>query len=67
MKPGRAEREVVRSRRTREVVHALSHPLEHGFGGQALEGRRRDARSFGLAASHEPPLVLSDLSESDEC
>jgi len=67
LKPGRTEREMVRRRRTREVVHALSHPLEHGFRSQTLEGRRRDARSFGLAASHEPPLVLSDLSESDEC
>ncbi len=66
LKPGRAEREVVRRRRTREVVHALSHPLQHRFRSQALEGGRRDPRSFGLAASQEPPLVSSDLSESAE-
>jgi hypothetical protein len=28
LKPGRTELEVVRGRRTREVVHALNHPLE---------------------------------------
>ena len=67
LKPGRTELEVVWRRRTREVVHALSHPLQHRFRSQALEGGRRDTRSFGLAASHEPPLVLSDLCETAEC
>jgi len=66
LKPGRTEREVVWRRRTREVVHALSHPLQHRFRSQALKGGRRDARSFGLAASHEPPLILSDLCETAE-
>lgn len=67
LKPGRTELEVVRRRRTRKVVHTLSHPLQHCFRSQALEGGRRDPRSFGLAASHEPPLVLSDLCETTEC
>jgi hypothetical protein len=65
-KPGRTEREVVWRRRTREVVHALSHPLQHRLRSQALQGGRRDTRSFGLAASHEPPLVSSDLCETAE-
>lgn len=67
LKPGCTEREVVWRRRTREVIHAMSHPLEHRFRSQALESGRRDPRSFGLAASHEPPLVLSDLCEPAEC
>ena len=67
LKPGRTEREVVWRRRTREVIHALSHPPQHRCRSQALEGGRSDTRSFGLTASHEPPLVLSDRCESAEC
>jgi len=67
LKPGRTEREVVWRRRTREVIHALSHPLQHRFRRQALKGGRRNTRSFGLAASHEPPLVLSDPCETADC
>jgi hypothetical protein len=66
LQPGRTELEKVRRRRGREVVYALSHPFEYGFGSQALEGGRGDARSFGLATSHKPPLILSDLCESIE-
>lgn len=29
LKPGRTELEVVRRRRTGEVIHAVSHPLQH--------------------------------------
>jgi hypothetical protein len=67
LKPGRTELGMVRRRRTREAVHALSHPLEHRFRSQALKRGRRDARSFSLAAGHEPPLILSDLCETVEC
>jgi hypothetical protein len=67
LKPARTEREVSRGRRAREVIHALNYPLQHRCRSEALEGGARDARSFGLAPSHEPPLILSDPSESVEC
>ena len=67
LKPGRTERKVVRRGRTGEVIHALSHPLQHRFRSQALKSGRRDTGSFSLAASHQPPLILSDLCESAEC
>jgi hypothetical protein len=63
LEPGRAELEVVRRRRTRQVVHTLRDPLQHRFGSQPLEGGRRDSRSLGLTARHEPPLILCDVCE----
>jgi hypothetical protein len=52
LEPGCPKPQVIRRRRPRQPVHAMSHPIEDPGRGQPLQGSRGDASLLGLTAGH---------------
>jgi hypothetical protein len=67
LQPCRPEREVIRRRRSGELIDTMRDPLERAVMGQPLQRRSCDASLLDLTASEQTPLLCRNVSDASEC